>query len=303
MTTLEEFQFEILPAEDADDGVVFGIGADISCDEDGFHPGSTSWATQNSSSAANGVTNFGRDVLLGPLWAWDLHISRDDCEEAVESLAAFTTAWRAAQIRETPRTVLPIRYQLAGRTRRIYGRPQNVEDSVNNLILSGYAQLGADFQAVDGYTYSDDSSGVTMVIPATDFDRHGPGLVYPITLPASSVVGDESIRNVSIGGDTTAWGIFRFNGPWVDPSVYTDEWALSFPGFEIPDGQFIEVDTRPWVKTVLLNGTAPVGGYMGKRQKLFGARLDPGDVTIRAGGTSSTGTTCQISWRSTFNSI
>jgi hypothetical protein len=305
MSALQDFQFEILPSVDATDGVVFGIHSNVSMNEDGFHPGSTDWATQDTPSGITGVTRFGRDLLLGPVWAWDLHVNRDEVDNALESLAEHASAWRWLQGRNSPGEVTAIRYRLAGRERRIYGRPQKHEGSPNNLILSGYVDVTCDFQATDGFTYDDEPTGTILTLGAADEDTvSGGGLTFPAVLPTNALVATETAETLSVGGDAPAHAVYRLNGPWTSPSVYTDDWTLSLPDYTIPEGQFVEIDTRPWARTVLLNGVASVGGKLGRRQKLYKATLQPGDFEVRIGGFSPTGTaTCQISWRNTYNSI
>lgn len=304
MSALAEFQFEILPSADAADGVVFGIGADISMNDDGFHPGSTDWATQDVDSSITGNKLFGRDVLLGPVWAFDLHVNRDDLENALKTLAAHTAAWRWLQGRNAPGARTAIRYRVGGRTRRIFGRPGKHEASPNNLILNGYSDVTCDFQATDGFTYDDDTKSVTLTLGSNEDGGTTGGLVFPIVLPASTQVGTEVVEQLTVGGDAPAYAVYRLNGPWTNPLVYTNDWALSLPDFEIPDGQYVEIDTRPWAQTVLLNGSASIAGRIGRRQKLYATQLQPGDLEVRVGGYSSTGTaTCQITWRDTWNSF
>lgn len=300
---MNDFQFEILPSVDAEDGVVFGIGADVSLNQDGFHPGSTDWATQDVDSGATGHTNFGRDLLLGPSWSWDLHVNRDDCEEALESLGAFTTAWRALDVRG-PSEVTALRYQLVGRRRRIYGRPRRCEASPNNLILSGYTDVGVDFKAVDGFTYDDEQTGITLLLAGNEDGPAGGGLRFPARLPVDTDPTTVQQAQIVVGGDAPTYPIIRFTGPVTGPSLSTDSWVISLPEYEIPTGSFVEIDTRPWVSTVMLNGESSIAGEIGRRQNLPASRLKPGALEVSFHGASSDGTaTCEVRWASAWNSI
>jgi len=304
MTAILDFQFELLPTVDAADGQVFGIGADVSMDDGGFHPGATEWATQGGHSPATGNYNFGRDKLLGPVWAWDLHVNRDEVANALETLEGITTAWRWLEERDTPGEITAIRYRLADRVRRVFGRPNMLEASPNNLILSGYAPVTCDFTCVDGFTYDDDEKSVILELGTDESGGATGGLVFPVTLPTSSLPSLASTASVVVGGTAPSYAIYRLNGPWVNPSVYTGDWILSLPDYTIPAGQYVEIDTRLWAQTVLLNGTASIGGLLGRRQKLVDAKLKPGTLEIGVGGYSPTGAaTCQVTWRDTYNSL
>ena len=303
MTTIANHQFEILPALDAIDGQVFGIGADVSMNEDGFHPGSTSWATQDV-QASQGHINFGRDALTGPVWAWDLHVNRDDEAGALETLGSIATAWRALHIRRTPGAMLPVRYMLNDRVRRIYGRPGNFEPTVNNQILSGYVDITCDFQAVDGFTYDDNESSVGLAIQSGAVDAAaGGGFYWPVTFPVQSLAPTEQVSALVVGGDAPTSPIVRFTGPVVNPLLEVDGWTLAL-NFSVPAGHYVEIDTRPWNISVLYDGTIPIPGAIGRRVNLFDLKLSPGPLSARFEGDSLTGTaTCTIRWRGAYNSI
>lgn len=305
MTNLAEFQFELLPDLASYDGQVFGIGSDVSTDQEGFTPGSTDWATQDSQSGATGVTNFGRDKLLGPVWAWELHVNRDDVENALETLGKFTTAWRWLHGRDVPGEVTALRYSLAGRTRRIYGRPGKLESSPNNLLISGFAPVAVDFQATDGYTYDDVESSRLISIEESELGPTGGGFTFPLTFPYGPLPSPQQLgSSLLVGGDAPTRGIYRFIGPWTQPGIQTDDWTLSLPNYDIPVGQYVEIDTRSWANTVLVNGDASIAGQLGRRQKLSKAILKPGPVNLTMLGSSSNGTgACSVRWANAHNSL
>lgn len=298
-TTLNEMQFEILPYAEADRGVLFGIGCDISVNADGFKPGGPDWYTEDSENPINGATQFGRDHLLGPSWQWDLHVNRDQVGNALKSLGELATAWRAQQIRDEVGAVLCIRYQLAGRTRRIYGRPRRFEYTPDNRILNGYMDVPADFKCADANTYDDAWSSVLMALEVTPTG----GLVFPTVFPQTSQPGGSRDSVAVVDGDTETYPIIRFDGPISTPSIESADWAISLD-MTLGDGEYVEVDTRPWVNTVLLNGSQSVAGALGKRQWLSNVRMAPGshDFVFR-GSAASAGATCEVRWRSAWNSI
>lgn len=299
MSTLSEMQFEILPSLTAEDGVKFGIGADVSVDQDGFRPPDDDWEDQDESNPRSGAVAFGRDVLQGPTWGWNLHIDRDDLDGALETLGIFKSAWRAKHIRNNPGAVIPIRYRVGNRYRRIFGRPRKFAAPPDNLILAGYIPVTVDFKAVDGYTYDDIETALELSLQNHSLGGFQFPLVFPYTtLPVGSQVG-----STVVFGDAETYPVVRFNGPITNPSLEHDEWILSLD-MEIADGDYVEVDLRPWRLTALLNGTASVAGAIGNDQYLSEMSLSPGPYTMTFRGASeSSSATCQVRWACAHNSI
>lgn len=303
---LKDYNFELLPSEDATDGFVFGIGAEVSLDEDGFAPGSTDWAVQDSEDETRGTTLFGRDRLLGATWNWQLHVNRGDATQARDTLGRFRTAWHALHIRDTPGLVLPLRYKMeGGEARRIYGRPRRFEAPPSNLILSGYVPVSVDFKCVDGFTYADTMTEVTMALGQDLVDPTqdtGGGFVFPAILPVVTLPPTQQRQQVVVDGDAPAYPIVRFDGPVVNPALVTDEWTLSLD-YTIPAGQYVEIDLRPWVQTVLLNGSTSIAGRLGRRQRLSKIAFAPGRFEAKYTGFSSSSSTCSVKWAATYNSL
>lgn len=308
----QDYHFELLPEIDSANGAPFGIGLGIGLDSDGFAPGSTDWAIQDSENAQNGTTGFGRDRLLGPSWNWQLHVNRDDAAGALESLRAFRKAWHWLHGRDTPGKVTALRFQLEGEQRRIYGRPRRFEAPPDNKILGGYVPISVDFKCVDGFVYDDVMQSVvmrlgeTLVVDEEAVDSGG-GFVFPVVFPVETLPPKQSqAPQFAIEGDAPAYPIVRFeatSGPLVNPRLITDEWSLSMD-YTIASGQFVEVDTRPWRMTALLNGdpTASVAGFLGRRERMSKIRFNPGRFQARFLGSSSGVGTCAVRWAATWNS-
>lgn len=304
----KDYHFELLPSVDAAEGVPFGIGLEMSLNNGGFHPGSTDWATQDTENEQDGTTSFGRDRLLGPVWGWDLHVNREDDIGALETLRPFRAAWHWLDGRRTPGLVTALRYQLNGERRRIYGRPQRFDAPPDNAILSGYVPVTTDFKCVDGFTYSDDESAVTLLLGQgleEEGADSGGGFVFPLTFPAETLPPTRQIEYVQVGGDAPTYPVIRFWGPVINPGVVTDEWELRFTGnggLTVPDGQYLDVDLRPWARTALLNGVSSVAGRIAPRTRLADIRFHPGRFEAKYVGYSAGTSECQIRWRSAWNS-
>lgn len=298
-TALNEMQFELLPYAEAEQGTIFGIGCDISVNEDGFKPGGPEWYTEDSDNPVNGAKQFGRDHLLATSWQWDLHVNRDQVANAVDTLEDVATEWRAQHIREEVGAFTSIRYQLAGRTRRVFGRPRRFEYSPSNAILNGFVPVSADFQCVDSHTYDDVESVISMSLEVLPDG----GLVLPTVFPTSSIPSNSRDSTVWVDGKAATYPIIRFEGPITNPSIETADWGLSLD-MTLAAGEYVEIDTRPWVQTALLNGDVSVAGALGTRQWLSRMKLRPGqhDFNYR-GSAGSAGSTCTVRWRSAWNSI
>lgn len=299
-TALEEMQFEILPNVDAAAGVVFGNGGYISIDEDGFDPGSAEWETQDQINPVRGTTAFGRDRLTGPTWNWDMFINREDVTTALESLSEIAVAWRMAEIRDTPGAVLPIRYRIADRVRRIYGRPRRFDGKPNNLILGGLMPFGADFKCVDALHYDDEESSAVLTLQA---GSEG-GFIFPTVFPVTTIPVGLHQDNIAVGGDADTFPIVRFDGPVSNPSLEHADWSISLE-ISLADGEYAIVDTRPWALTAIKNGSGSVSGYLGRRQWLSNVKLAPAQQheLIFRGDTVTDGATCEVSWRNAWTSL
>lgn len=302
MSAISDYQFEILPSEDVQDGFVFGIGADVSVTDGGWDPGENTWLTQDSQNSRRGVAGFGRDVAGPKTWAWEAHVDRDDVAGAIDTLDDFSAAWMPDDTVRQPGALAVVRYCLADRVRRVYGRPRRYAAPPANLIASGYVPVTLDFATVDSYTYDDQESAVNIGYASS---ASLGGFVLPSTMPLSSLPADgNGSGQVSVGGTARAYPVIRFNGPWTNPVLSTDNWTLSWTG-SIPAGGWIEIDCRPWALTVLDQSGASAVGGLGKQTQLedcwFAAKSRP-QISLR-GSAPGGGASADVRWRNTWTSI
>lgn len=297
MLDLNDFQFEILPDVDLDtNGVGFGLGLNVSVDKEGFDPGTAEWTVQDTQNPANGATQFGRDQLAGPTWAWNAFVNEQETADALVTKDAISKVWRARAILDRPGATACVRYQLPGRTRRIYGRPRRFNAPPNNLLLNGYIPVTMDFKAADSLHYDDVEQSVSIgFVVASDG-----GLVFPVTFPYSSLPDSHREGAILVGGDSPTYPIIRIDGPILNPSV---QWAGRVWGFtyDLQDGDWLEIDTRPWKQTILRNGQYNASGAMNRRQYMRDMTLEPGGYEVAFRGQSSSGTAlCTFRWRNAF---
>jgi hypothetical protein len=77
--------------------------------------------------------------------------------------------------------------------------------------------------------------------------------------------------------------------------------AVGYNGTLRP-GDSLVIDTRPWRRTALLNGSSVAGLLTGN--PMISMQLQPGSTVARLGGTDYTGTaTCVIKWRNAWQAI
>lgn len=297
MTALTDHQFELLANESASDGVPFGIGRAIHCTADGFDPGSDEIITQDSSNPRRGTIAMGRDVRKASPWTWALFVNQSDTETALAEMSTLESSWKRGSWNVGEVGV--IRYSLAGRTRRVFGRPRRWASVMNNLILSGMIPITCDFQRVDPLYYGDEMETDTLDLVVTS----GGGIVYPVVYPLISLPSGSNEGEIHVGGSSPTYPIIRFTGPIVNPELITASWTLKLSA-TILDGQWIEIDTRPWVMSIRNQSGAAVPGLLSPRLRMRDLVLQPGNQSATLRGTSGTGTaTCTINRWPAFTSL
>lgn len=311
-TTLDNYQFELLPDETATEGIVFGIGSGgVDMEDGGFIPGDDDWATDDQQDQFNGGMRMGNDVLNGPSHGFNLFVNVDDEPGALTALRAFRTAWRAWSVRKSPGALTVCRFRLNDEYRRFYGRPRRFSAPPSNLIQKGYVPVTTDFQAVDGFFYDDTENTESITMRDFTGDSDG-GFVFDrttgIEFPAIALPVGSGLSNFTVGGDATAYPIITIQGPVTNPRVETDAWTIQLT-IALAADDVVVIDTRPWKRTAILNGSGSVGGalsgyFSGQRhQSIADAVLEPGPAGVTFWGTSASGSpTCTIRWRNTYNS-
>lgn len=293
---LLDHQFELLGEYD-DEGVAFGIGLDVSCDASGFDPGSNDWLIQDQNDPFSGATRTGRDVQTGSTFTWSLHVNTTTENEALDALDALADAWSPDGLAGSE--VMVVRYKVGGRTRRVYGRPRRFAQSPDNRILGGMIPVTADFKRVDPLFY-DDSPESTIL--GVEYVSEG-GFVFPVIFPVMTLPGGYKTGSVFVSGRRKTWPIIRIDGPVVNPQIMTDNWDLNLT-LNMNEGHYVEIDTRPWKRTVTLDGTSAIPGALNAKTRLRDLFLTPGEQSFGFRGISGTGTaTCTISWYPAYASL
>lgn len=186
-------QFELLPTDDATEGYLFGLKQGLHVESDGFDPGSLNWITQTQNNPTRGGRRFGRDLPEGKTWTWSAFVNATSTETALATLGQASTAWYAREVRQRHEQVMPLRYHVGGRTRRVYGRPAQFAAPPDNRIMGGMIPVTMSFETSDALHYDDMVSTTTLSLAALSDG----GWVFPVTFPYQSLpVGSQSAQAV-----------------------------------------------------------------------------------------------------------
>lgn len=293
MTELQDYQFEL-------DGVVFGIGADLSVEAEGFEPGVNEFTTQDVVNSFDDSLAFGRDYVTPALWTWAAFTTADDESAALESIRPLAIAWNDRQLRRTPGAVKALRYRIDGRTRVIYGRPRPFGQAMNNKLLHGEIPLNLEFQPADILHYDDEERTFSVSGQATTT----PGFSFPASFPLTTF-GDVEPANEFIsafGGDEPAPFRVTFQGG-TNPRIFTEDWEIGIDA-TLAEGETVTVSTYPFGPRAVRGDGTPATGLLSMRTRLAGSRLQPEGQTVQYGAIDSDGTaTATISWRPVYTTI
>jgi len=234
-------------------GVTFGLDCRIGhlADSD---PGSLSWRTQDQPNPIGDGTTMGRDLIEPQTWNFKLFTDEDDEEGALDALDELATIWRGDSVRGTAGKVMPLRYQLAGRIRRVYGRPRRWAAPLTNNLLNGYVDIVSDFKCVSEL-YFDDIEQSAM-FDTTSAEPSG-GFEVPFEAPIAVNIGDTKPqkRTVKIGGRVKTPISIDFHGPSVDASLEIAGQTYRLRG-TLGINDVVTLDGRPWVMAATKDGRA-----------------------------------------------
>jgi hypothetical protein len=274
-------QFEVVIDDDL--AATFGHGLPIFVTDGGFDPGTASWRTQDAPLGQAGGTAFGRDVLDGPVWTWELTTNAQDADSALASAALLGGAWRGPVAGWTPGAMARLRYRIGDRPARfIYGRPRRWSGGADNRILTGAQPITMDFQAADALHYEDDRQEVTVTLAASNAG----GFVVPFETPIVTAGSPKRASAAQVGGNANARPTIKIEGPITNPWVTAAGWKLQLRG-TLVEGSSVVVETLPWARSAIRDGVASAGGMLDPRVGLERFVLPPGAHDIVFGGISN----------------
>jgi len=292
--SLQDYQFDL-------DGVLFGAGCPVGVDAEGFDSGSNDIVTQDSPNPLSDGIQFGRDYKRGGAWVWSAFLDGVDPATALQALEDLQTVWESDEYRTVLQDVRTLRYGLAGRTRRIYGRPRRFAAPPGNKIMQGTSAVTMDFLKADPLHYDDTEKVVTLQAqPAA-----GSGFTWSFTWPLLYAGSTTASQTIAVGGRARTAPVVTFTGPASNPSIVIGEFRIDVIG-QIAAGDVLVIDCRPWKMSMTLNGQ-PVSSSrlrLSRRTNLSTARLKPGNYAAAFLVSDLTGTaTATVRWRDAWPSI
>lgn len=239
---------------------------------------------------------FGTDRRRAGSWAIGLRTLAEDEAGAQSAVADLVRVWQPP---EGALTTAPLRYRLADRWRRVYGRPRAISlPTTDILVHGGRADIEATFDLADPLHYSDAESSLSLgIVPASSA-----GLAFPTAPPFTwRSDGAPQSRFAVVGGDAPAPLRVTFTGPVVRPWVRVGGVLVELTGSLAYD-EVVTVDARAMTITRADGDSVP--GMLGARVRLVDLRLPPGEHEVTFGGSDLTGTaTATVAWRDAFRSL
>lgn len=280
------------------DGVEFGgrTGALI---VSSFEPGPAEVRSGDTDRSQRDGSVAGRDFLGKRLWGFSIRTNKKDVSGALDAERQLAAKWLAEKFRINPLAIYPLSYEVGGRWRRVYGRPDRYAGLGGDVLsVQGAGKIDCDFRVLDPLYYDDVETRLTLtIVPASTGGLKAP-LVGPLSTVRSSAPRAGLVSNT---GDQPTPLTVVFRGPVVDPWVRAAAgWEIALKG-TIPYDQAITVDARAGT---VLRGSTPVAGMLTRKSRLSTARLPVGSSELTFGGSDLTGTaSVELRWRNAFSSI
>lgn len=285
--------------------MIFKIGA-VTFNDGGplhvkaFTPGAPGLVVNDAQRSQQDGVITGRDYLTSAMWSFTISTKAGNEAGAVAADASLHKEWNNPAIRTNPNTTVPLSYEMAGRWRRVYGRPDKYAGvSGDTKTILGLGLIVCDFRVTDANHYDDAETNVVLtIVPATTG-----GLVAPLKAPLSTVRSSAPrAGNVVNAGDAATALKVTFHGPVTNP------WVRSTAGMEVGLNGTLAYDQTvtidPLAGTVTYNNGTSAAGLLTRKTRMSTTQLQPGTTALTFGGTDSTGTaTATLAWRNAYTSI
>jgi hypothetical protein len=220
---------------------------------------------------------------------------------AMDAFDSMAGVWTDPSVRLQAGKVVVLRAWYPGSTvvRRAYGRGRRIIPATG-LVNQGMVPFVAEFQAADSTWYSDTDHSLVMTMVPSPRGGFTTPMTTPMQLASATNFQQGTISNT---GANYAWPVVTIAGPITNPGI-------KYPGVPVTvsyqdrltGSDTLVIDTRPWARTVLLNGSNVAGRLNG--DPMIALQLPPGSTTVRFQGQDFTGSaTMTIRWRNAYKFI
>lgn len=221
---------------------------------------------------------------------------------AMDAYSLLSGAWNAPVIRLADGAVQCLRafYPGSSVVRRCYGRGRKIMP-VYGQVFQGVVPFTAQFQASDNTWYSDVLYSLNLTQRPSYKGTIAPPLTPPYQLAAANNFQQNSIQNT---GSLPTWPVITFTGPCSYPGLtyVNTPVVIGYNGI-LGGSDTLVIDTRPWVRSAMLNGSTSVAGQL-TGNPMITLQVQPGATVVHFTGQDYTGTAgCVISWRNAFLAI
>lgn len=266
----------------------------------GFDPSAPELRTADAPKPFGDGVMVGRDYFGAGSWTFELSTNVKDEVDALASAGALVSAWRDPKVRLNPNVTVPLAYEVGGRWRRVFGRPDAISDPVSDVrAIQGAAQIVATFRVTDPNFYDDELSTVRLTI----VPESSGGIIAPIIAPISTRMNSGRRAGlVDNLGDVASPLTVTFHGPARNPKVVAAAgWEVGITGTLAYD-QSVTIDAR--AGTAIRNDGASLAGALTRATQLSKATIPPGPSELTFTAIDTTGTAkVDLSWRHSHSSI
>lgn len=243
--------------------------------------------------------SFGVDYRGGRTISFTLGLRSQTSEAVREEAAALQRAWRADAVRLTPGGVAELRTRYDGRDRLVYGRPRRMALDYSDTAVNRYVGAVCDFAAADDLFYAPFEESVSFgIVPAL-----GGGLLAPLASPLSTTRTSDRSMAFTVSSEMPVWPVITLDGPISNAVISVGPEIVFKVRLDLLYDETVVIDTRPWMRSALRNGTANVSGSI-RGTRLSQASLPSGTYDVGIRGVDPTGTaSVKLAWRPTFSSL
>ena len=278
MATLSDRQFEM-------DGYLFGRHAPTGVEVTDVDFGSPEARSTDVDRPRADGTRFGREWRAGREITLEV-ATMHHTDAVLAELGKLCAAWDAAATRTAPGTLSVLRYNVNGRTRRVYGRPRKIEMDATEYKW-GKVLVTMTFVTEGPYFYADEPATVSMGLSAASTG----GFVFPMYFPASTVGFSEARDTVTIPSLSPSPAVYKVKGPITSPVIECPgRWQCELL-MDLESYQEITIDTRPWNLSVRdQDGVSRAGRLSTTSPRLPEMWITPGGNDVILRGSDLTGT-------------